>query len=292
MKIILTGATGFLGKYVHQKLLESKHQVYVISRKPPFGKLWYQADILNHKETGKIVQNIDADVLVHLAWDVTHGEFWNSPKNIAYAEASKSLFDYFLKAGGKKIISAGTCAEYPTSDKAISENAVSKDKLTQYGYAKREVYDYLNSLIQKSSDLNFTWLRIFGIYGPGENEERFFPKVIRHIKYSTPFEIKTPDCFMDYVYVKDVANFISSCLEGRSIGAVNIGTGESVSLLDLYNILKSYIETKQLKIFRSIDKPNSNSRIPDCNKVKNSGFYFSLAQGFSDTVQYFSKDVT
>lgn len=290
MKIILTGATGFLGRYVYQKLSES-NQVYVISRKSPLGRLWYQADILNHKETGKIVENIGADVLVHLAWDVTHGEFWNSPQNTAYVEASKYLFDSFLKGGGKKIISAGTCAEYPTSDRAISEDALYKGELTPYGYAKREVYDYLKSA-QQNSQLDFTWLRIFGIYGPGENEQRFFPKAIRHIKYNIPFEIKTPDCFMDYVYVKDVASFINSCVEGCGLGAINVGTGNSISLLDLYNTLKTYMETEQFKMFQDIDKPNLSSRIPDCKKIKENGFYFNLNQGFSDTVHYFSKDVT
>jgi nucleoside-diphosphate-sugar epimerase len=287
MRILLTGATGFIGEHVLNTLLEANHTVYAISRKPPRNNYWYQADILKSEEINKIIQDVKADTLIHLAWDVTHGEFWKGTNNKEYAEATKSLLDFFIKRGGRKVIATGTCAEYPMSSEAVSETVDYGGDLTPYGAAKKSVYDYLSST-QKKEPFDFTWLRIFGIYGPGENKERFFPKSIHSIKYKIPFEVKNPSCYVDYVYVKALANFIEVCLQRNNLGAINIGTGRSISISDLHNTLKRYIEDGVLEIQGPIDKPSPNSRIPDCTKLISHGFKFELLDGLQETTQYFS----
>ena len=172
MKVLVTGATGFIGRYVMNLLKKTDHEIYTISRTLKKEKNCYQANIFNTPEIDKIIDTIQPNVLIHLAWDVTHGEFWNAANNEDYTKASKNLFDIFLEKGGKKIIATGTCAEYPTSDKPVREDVEYDGNLTPYGFAKKSVFDYLVSK-QEKEDFEFTWLRIFGIYGEGEDERRF-----------------------------------------------------------------------------------------------------------------------
>ena len=232
MKILLTGATGFIGKHIYAKLLESNVALHMISRKPQEHlKNCQVLDILNLKYSYTLIKNLKPDTLIHLAWDVSHGDFWNSEKNNDYAQATIHLFETFIKYGGNKIISTGSCAEYPTSCQAVSENQDYEGTLTAYGTAKKQVATYLES---KKKYIDFTWCRIFGIFGPGENSKRLFPSIISSIKEKKSFPIDTPEVFYDYVYIKTFSKLILSCINKKGMGIVNIGTGNSLSIFDIY----------------------------------------------------------
>lgn len=149
MKILLTGATGFIGKPLYDLLtslvLTNTYQVHCISRQKSTKPNWYCVDLLDLKKVEEIIASIQPDILIHLAWDVEHGKYWHNPNNEDYKDASIHIFKSFIKNGGQKIIAAGTCAEYPTSDKSVAEDmSVDTDTLTPYGKAKRKVYDWLH----------------------------------------------------------------------------------------------------------------------------------------------------
>lgn len=176
MKVLLTGATGFIGSYVYKELIQNNSYVSVISRKESNLKNWFQADILNVEETTKVVKEVQADVLIHLAWDVTHGQFWHAENNKDYEKASKSLFNSFIKNGGRKIVSVGTCAEYPTSSEAVSEDVIYAEELTPYGKAKRSVFDYLVSE-QKKKTLILHGLEFLEFMGKVRMSDAFSPQL-------------------------------------------------------------------------------------------------------------------
>src|SRR5690606_19397890 len=140
-----------------------------------------------------------------------------------------SLFQSFIKHGGKKVIAAGTCAEYPQSSKPIEEEALLSRKLTPYGEAKRRVHDYLAKLVNEHN-IQYTWPRIFGLYGPFEKEARIIPSMIKAIEDNKTFTINEPHTFCDYVYIDDFADFIVKSITLEGMGPVNIGTGQSISL--------------------------------------------------------------
>lgn len=273
MKVLLTGFTGFIGKQVYKKLVSTDVDLYVISRcQQPLIKNFYTLDILDHKATDLLIRHIKPDILIHLAWDVTHGEFWTSSKNNNYANASINLFECFVKYGGEKIIATGTCAEYLFSNKEISEEVcVVAEQLTPYGKAKRKVSQWL-----KDNNYNFTWLRIFGIHGIGENYQRLIPSIIMAIKNQKRFILKNPSVFVDYVNVADFSLFVQKCIYYKSLGFVNIGTGISYAVYDLYEAIKVYIKSGCFFINRTICIPDNNSYIPKCEKLKNIGFQFDL----------------
>jgi len=283
MIVLLTGATGFIGKHVYDKLSREDIDLHVTSRNILSLKNSHVLDILDRSASRDLIKIIKPDVLIHLAWDVTHGEFWSSDKNPDYATATINLFNIFQKNGGKKIIAAGTCAEYAPSSCAVDEDSfVDIKELTPYGRAKKTVFDWL-----ENQCADFTWLRIFGIYGEAENKERLFPSMIRAIKLKQEFLIKNPDTFFDYVYVDDIAKFTVDSLKMKGVGAINIGTGGAVSISDLYNMLKNYIQFGIWEYKESILTPNANSRIPNCEKLKKYGFQFRLENGLDRMVSGF-----
>lgn len=253
MRILLTGGTGFIGQHIYHNLQDASHEVVVLSRKT-------NCDLLDHTAVAQFVDKTNPDILVHLAWDVTHGEYWTSPQNDIYKKASIHLFESFLKQGPKKIIGAGTCAEYPPSNKPMTEDDIVDNKiLTPYGRAKRGVFEWLASNCD-----DFTWFRIFGVYGDGESPDRFFPKVLKAIQNDKSFHIQTPDVFYDYVSVEKIAKFVVWAIKNKGIGAVNMGTGVSYSMHRWYEFIKHNYHHVRVQ---SDVKPNMNSHIANCEKL-------------------------
>lgn len=253
MRILLTGGTGFIGQHIQHHLQAASHEVVVLSRKT-------NCDLLDHAAVSRFVDKTNPDILIHLAWDVTHGEYWTSPQNDIYKKASIHLFEMFLQKGPKKIIGAGTCAEYPPSNKPMAEDAiVDRKELTPYGRAKREVFEWLASY----SD-DFTWIRIFGIYGDGENPNRFFPKVLKALQNEEPFHLQSPGTFYDYISIEKVAKFIVWAVENKGIGAVNMGTGISHSMQEWYEFIKCGYQHIGAQ---SNITPHMDSHIANCEKL-------------------------
>ncbi len=280
--ILITGATGFIGRQVCKKLIEHKSEFIGICRNPPSNaNNLFKLDFLDKDLTRKFIEKTQPKILIHLAWDVTHKQYWESDINLEYYKATVNLFDAFIEKGGTKIIVTGTCAEYSTSSNPLKEDEDYAEKISLYGQAKRLTLDYLRLLAIKNPNLDYAWLRIFGIYGPGEHPERLFPSILHCIKNNLEFTPKTPDIFSDYVHVEDLAVFIVEIIQLNNLGIINIGSELSISILDLYNTLKSYWQVGKFHIKKSIHTPNVNSRIPDCTKLKSHGLHYI----FQDTLK-------
>ncbi len=287
MKVLITGATGFLGKHVYQELLKKKYTIFALSRSAQIEDLdFYELDILDHKKTNTLVENIRPDILIHLAWDVEHEKYWDSSKNIDYELASINLIEAFIANGGRKVLAAGTCAEYPELPVLISENHNSNlDDLSLYGRSKKRVYEHL--CLKQQVGLEFTWFRIFGIFGCGEDKRRLFPSMVHSILNNKKPSLRSPNSFYDYVCVSDLASFIVQCIEGDALGAVNIGSGTSRSVMDYYEIFESYIRTGRLNLINNAQEVDSKSRMPNCQKLSSvtSNFNDSLRRGISSMLE-------
>lgn len=281
MKILLTGSTGFIGSHVLKKINKTDNTIYCMSRAKQYDDNWVQVDLLNKAEIEKAVTQLKPDILIHLAWDVEHGKYWHNTNNADYKTASINLFKSFIKNGGHKIIAAGTCAEYPTSNQPVAENmVVDKNVLTPYGRAKREVCEWL-----ENNFVDFTWCRLFGIYGAGEHKDRLFPSALKTIRLGRKFKIDNPNIFSDYIHADDFASFIEVAIQNDKIGVINLGTGKSKSLKNILDILNFYLQHQTYKEMQETENPHKNSRIPNCQKLKSLGFNFNWENGIKQLLK-------
>ena len=113
-RVLLTGATGFIGVRTASLLLKRGFEIYALGRTPPRDEniRFCRCDILNLDAAGVAAAQIKATHLLHLAWDVTSGRYWEAPENFNWASASLHLVRAFAEAGGMRAVLAGTCAEY------------------------------------------------------------------------------------------------------------------------------------------------------------------------------------
>jgi nucleoside-diphosphate-sugar epimerase len=238
-RILLTGATGFIGRHVLTRLTGGGHEVDAVTTKerPPAddGVTWHRADLLSSAE---IVADVQPEVLLHLAWYVEPGRYWTGPENIRWVEASLALLRAFAGAGGRRAVVAGTSAEYDwhAAGPRCHEQRTPLAPATLYGAAKHALHTAAAPYAEQAG-FELAWGRIFFVYGPGEPDGRLVPLVGRSLLDGRPVPTTGGDQVRDFMYVEDAAAAIAALAESEFTGAVNIASGDPVRVRDVVDIL-------------------------------------------------------
>lgn len=230
-KILITGATGLIGKEVLPYLLGKGYEVYAITMEPMPNTIinWVECDICDSKALAKVLEEIKPEYLLHFAW-ITGGDYLTSENNLLLRDAGKNLIRLFKENGGKRAVYAGTCFEYDMDGSIIKESNKINPK-TLYAQCKNELREYCE-LFAKENDLSFGWGRIFYVFGHNEKSSRLTVKVIETLKKDQEFYLGAPDNCLDYMYTKDIAQAFIALMESYYDGAVNICTGHGILLKD------------------------------------------------------------
>jgi len=235
-KVLITGGTGFIGRHCLPLLLAQGYEVhatYANSYIKDYPEVaWHKVDLLDTKSTSKLVMDIQATYLLHFAWFTTYGEFWSSPENHHWMQASYSLIEQFVLNGGQRVVVAGSCAEYDWKYGICSEQLTPLVPATLYGSCKHGLQLMLNTLA-KENQISWAWGRIFYLYGPHENPSKFIPYVINTMLEGKPVTCKAGSKLTDYMYVEDVASAFVALLESDFQGPLNIASGTPVYLKDI-----------------------------------------------------------
>lgn len=239
MKILVTGATGFVGRYVVEQLIERGHEVIATSKNinklesmPWFDRVQFVPCDL-HDPKLKITKVFGIpDVLVHLAWpglpnykDLFHFEV-NLPE--AY-----SFLKTMIMAGTKQVLVAGTCFEYGMQNGSLKEDTPTFPT-TPYGLAKDSLRRFLEAL-QNECPFALQWVRLFYMYGVGQNPDSLMAQLDRAIDNGAPvFHMSGGEQLRDYLPVENVAKRICFLAENSYIsGVINCCSGEPVSVRNL-----------------------------------------------------------
>lgn len=223
-RVLVTGGSGFIGRAAVPALRSRGFDIVELSRD--------RTDLLDVAATAGAVRDIAATHLLHLAWYVEHGDYWTSPVNAQWVDASEQLFRTFVDAGGRRIVSVGTCAEYDWSNGVCVEDETPIAPVTIYGAAKAELHRRLRSL-----DVSYAWARLFFIYGPHEDARRFIPSSTLAALHGGGVICRNPEIRRDFLYVDDAGAALAALVEANAEGAVNVGSGRAVALSDVASMI-------------------------------------------------------
>lgn len=257
-RILLTGAGGFLGSRALAALLAAGHEVHAVGRGGPQGQTltrtqgaagdgqltWHRVDLTDPRATGTLVADVQAEHLLHMAWYVEHGLYWQAPENLTWVEATLQLLRGFVAAGGRRAVMAGTCAEYEWSRERYPESAPLEPS-TLYGVAK-DATRRVAERFAANQEIEFAWGRIFTPYGPGEVEGRLLPSVILPLLAGEPVPAPDGANVRDLMYADDVARAFTAILESDVQGAVNVGSGQPTSIRELIELTAEAVGRPEL----------------------------------------------
>lgn len=247
MKIFMTGGTGFIGQEIIKIFNDeqisasdvgrkTKYKFYVLSRqlqKDSSNVVYILGDIADVNFLEKTLQELRAEYLLHLAWDVKSLNYAQSPENENWVKWSKDLLELFLRYGGKSVIVSGTCFEYDLLvNKRHKENEIGNPN-TPYGKSKLESYHIFEKLCAKYN-ARLVWGRIFYPYGHGESDRKLISAIKKAFNKNQDFVCKSPESINDYINVIDVAKIFHCFLTNeKAKGVYNVGTGVEYKIKDI-----------------------------------------------------------
>lgn len=294
-KVLLTGPTGFIGRYSINILLSRAFEVHAISREIPNhqqeGLFWYKADLLDIKTVCKLVSEIQPTHMLHFAWYAVPKEYWTSHQNILWVQASLELIHSFVQNGGKRIVMAGSCAEYDWNFGYCSEEFTPLKPATLYGTCKHSLQVILE-MYTRQVKISSAWGRIFFLYGPDEHPSRLVSHVISSLLKNKHAECSAGSQLRDFMYVEDVASAFVSLLDSTVEGPINICSGEPVSIRQMVMNIATKLHRENLVQFDTqlITEPplliGDNRRLTNELKWKPS---LDLTTGIDKTIAWWQK---
>jgi nucleoside-diphosphate-sugar epimerase len=220
-KIVVTGATGLIGKEAIEPLKQAGFEVYTLNTQT--------CNIFDETAVKNLFEKIKPQYLLHFAWAAS-GDYLTTNANFDFLTASLNMLKHFKENGGARAVISGTCFEYEFKNELLKETG---NINPQTVYAKCK--NYLREIAQlycAQNNISFGWGRIFYVLGHGEAPKRLTPYVINSLKNNQKVIIKSGNLVKDYMYTKDIAGAFVKFLESPVEGVVNICTGKPISLKD------------------------------------------------------------
>lgn len=245
MKVLVTGANGYIGKHVVSRLLDFGHEVTACDlhiTDVDWRANTIEADIFD--DVTKILERFsNPDVCIHLAW--RDGFIHNSPNHIGDLSAHYRFLTAMIDGGLKHLAVMGTMHEVGYWEGAIDENTPC-NPLSMYGIAKNALRQSM-MLYCKDKDCKLYWLRAYYILGDDSRNHSIFAKLLQADKEGKEqFPFTSGKTKYDFIKVNELAMQIAAASTQEKItGIINCCSGNPVSLADR---VEQYISENNLKI--------------------------------------------
>ena len=262
MKVLLTGASGYLGRHVLKALqlqgidtVCAQHTTTISSQA---GEV-LSVDLLSPNGALELMTRAKATHLLHLAWYVEQGKYWNSPQNFEWVQASIRLVDAFCRQGGKHVVVAGTCAEYDWDYGYMQEGITPYKPHTPYGICKNTTRQLLQSMCDLHN-VRLAWGHVFFPFGMDESAGRLIPSLIQVFRGEIPAFGVNNEAIRGMLPVTDAAQaFVRLMQHPQASGAYNICSGIPTRVDEIVKLIAAEFNADHSAVLKL---PSSRSSDP------------------------------
>ena len=294
-RVLLTGARGFVGRHCLPRLVEAGFEVHAVTSSPRLpaempGVVWHHTNLLDPDQTAALLEVVAPPLLLHLAWITTPGEYWDSPLNDTWRQASEHLVEQAAAYGLERVVVAGTCAEYDWAAGRCNERTTPLAPKSAYSRSKHQLRLALEALAEQDH-FSTAWARLFFVYGPGEPAGRLAPSIIGHLLRNEPAGCTEGGQRRDFIYVHDVAGALVALLQSELTGAINIGTGQAPAVRQIAMVIGRMMGKPHLIHLgtRHATAPEPALVVADTTRLKGELDFspdWDLEAGLTDTISW------
>ncbi|WP_434768144.1 NAD-dependent epimerase/dehydratase family protein [Pseudomonas triticicola] len=236
MKVLVTGATGFVGRHLVPALLERGCEIRAVARNAETARSmpWIEdvefvsADI-HAADLNVVALTEGIDALAHLAWPglPNYRALFHFEHNLM---ADYRFIKSAVEAGVQQVLVTGTCFEYGMQSGPLSESTEPRPS-NPYGLAKHTLHLFLQSL-QQERPFTLQWARLFYLHGEGQNPNSLLAALDRAIDSGEPtFNMSAGEQLRDFLAIETAASHLAAILHQRDFaGVVNCASGQPVSV--------------------------------------------------------------
>jgi nucleoside-diphosphate-sugar epimerase len=296
-RVLVTGASGFIGRHCLRPLAERGYEVHAVSRTPltddGSGATWHRADLLQPGAAAEVLQAAKPTHLLHLAWFVVPGQLITAPENFDWVRASFELVRAFAEAGGRRMAVCGSGYEYDWNHGYCTEGLTPTTPDTVYGACKHALHEMARTFVL-GKELSLVWPRVFFLYGPHEHPKRLVSSVILSLLKNEPALCSHGRQVRDYMHVQDVADGLAAVLDSDAQGPINVCSGEANTLREIVLTVGRLLERPELIRLGAL--PARANDLPlvvgSVQRAAALGFKprFDLEQGLAHTIEWWRKN--
>jgi UDP-glucose 4-epimerase len=286
MTVLVTGGTGLLGRVLLERATAAGEEVVALHRPatapPPIAGVRWIAQDLAAPLGGDLPLRVDA--VLHLAQSRRHREFPAGAVDTfaVNAMATVRLLDYARGAGAKRFVLASSGAVYRPGPAPLLEQD-RPDPPNFYGHAKLAA-EQAAAAFGADGELATIALRLFFVYGPGQDEGAFVPGIAERVREGRPIDLAGPEGMRcNPVHVVEAAEAVETAWRGRQTGVLNVAGPEVVSLRELGMRLGALLDREP----RFTEGPPRGDLVADTTRMRTHllvpriGVTDGLAQTFS-----------
>lgn len=243
-RIIITGAGGFLGSAVAKAAAAAGQDVVAVvrnnsSRLAPIANdiAIHEVDLADGLAVTTLLDAVRPDIVIHSAWEGVGGALRSGDIQLDNIKTSVALADAAIAAGAAKFVGIGSQAEYGRYDRKITESDLPQPTML-YGAAKLAA-NHLAAQRCREAGISFAWLRLFSVYGPGDNPNWLIPSTAASLVRG-----RSPQCTAgtqkwDYLHIDDAAQgVLSAAVTNAASGVFNLSSGNPVAVRTIVETLR------------------------------------------------------
>ncbi len=301
-KVLVTGGRGFIGRQTFPFLLEHGFEVHATATGTSIPDdlngldiVWHKVDLCDQIGVERLFKKVAPSHLLHFAWYTQPGSYWSSTENFQWLQASLSLLQSAVKHGVKRVVMAGSCAEYDWDYGFCSEKLTPFRPSTLYGASKNSLRSMLD-VYSVQEGLSAAWGGVFSPYGPHEHPSRLVPSVIRSILQSEPAKCSHGKQIRDFMHVEDVGAAFVALLESNVQGVVNIASGVPIAIKDVVEKIASILGRRNLLRMGALNASQSEPPmlVADVRRLTDEVFWtpkYDLDSGLKQTIDWWKANM-
>jgi nucleoside-diphosphate-sugar epimerase len=295
VKILITGANGFIGSNLVKCLLKKQHEIFAISRNDYNLKsldiLIKKLDIENIKSITQDIIDFKPNVVIHCAWD--GGNKFSDVNGIVQVNNinwSFQLLEIVSKINIEHYICIGSASEYGNTDEIIDET-FSENPINLYGISKFS-FKVLSEHFCKINNIKWSWIRPFYTYGLNDVKTRLIPKIINKCISDVDIELDSCSSVVDYLYIEDFVKGIETIVDSKLEGIYNICSGNQYLIKDIIRYIQDITNSNSIITFNEkLNRIQYPTRICGDNKklLNNSNWKpeVNIIDGLKKTIKHF-----
>lgn len=295
-KVLITGASGLLGKAVLRHLINTKkYDVFAVTTNVKHlehfaGITIIECDLTRENERQELMEKVQPDIFVHLAWNQAVENFRMSDTNLLWLNISTHLLYLFEQFNGTRFIFAGSSSEYDGAT-GVFDESVDVVPASLYGLSKK-TFNLFAENYCKVRHIEYVGMRLFTIYG-SEDEHSFgaIPSALCKLSRGEKLVCNSPETTRDYIYVEDAASVVEQLLEHTFCGIVNVASGQARTMREVFQYIGNAMNKSECVVMN--ENPSESKRFEaDIQLLKSlhmEGIYGEFEKNINKVIQEYKR---